>query len=119
MSLTLKLVLTIGLIIYFVLIIYFLKKKALQLKYTLTWIGAGVFMALLVAFPELLAIIVAVLGIETQMYGLFVMCLCFIMIILMSVTSIVSKQSERIRKMVQYTALLEERIRILEENDNK
>ena len=49
------------------------------------------------------------------MNGLFALSVFFIIIILMSLTSIVSKQTEKIRTLTQENALLEERIRKLEE----
>ena len=48
------------------------------------------------------------------MNGLFSVLLFFILTIIMSLTAIVSRQSERIRALVQSQALLEERIRELE-----
>jgi hypothetical protein len=51
------------------------------------------------------------------MNGLFVLAIGFVMAILMSLTSIVSKQSERIRALVQVIAMLEKRIRELEERE--
>ena len=46
---TLRIVLLVGVLAYFIVILLFLKDKALELKYTLLWIGAGAFMLLLVA----------------------------------------------------------------------
>jgi hypothetical protein len=40
------------------------------------------------------------------------------MIILMSLTSIISKQNESIKQLVQYTALLEKRVREVEEKSD-
>jgi hypothetical protein len=45
-----------------------------------------------------------------------VMGVAFIIMIIMSLTSIVSKQSNKIRNLVQYTALLEKRIRDIEQS---
>lgn len=109
--------LLIGVLIYFAVILFLLKYKAISLKYTLLWIFAGVIMALLVLFPEILVAVIHVIGITSNMNGLFVMGIGFIIMILMSLTSIVSGQNRKIRVLIQNIALLEERIRELEKNN--
>ena len=118
LSVKLRISLIIIMIVYFVLILAFLKRKAISLKYTLLWIAAGVFMGILVIWPQLLLKLRSLVGIESNMNGLFVMAIGFIIMILMSITSIVSRQSEKIKKLTQVNALLEKRIRELE-NEQK
>ena len=111
--------LIIAIIIYFVIIFKLLKNKSLTLKYTLLWIFSGLLMAFLVIFPQLLTYILGLLGIQTYMYGLFLFCIAFIIMIVMSITSIVSKQNNKIRTLTQETSILEKRIRDLEKKNNK
>lgn len=112
----LRLILSIGVLIYFVLILYWLKIKALNLKYSLLWILSGVAMGILVIFPDTLILISQILGILTPMYTLFVCAIALIIAILMSITSIVSRQNRKIRTLIQENALLEKRVRELENN---
>lgn len=112
---TLRITLIIAVICYFVVILYFLKQKALNLKYTLLWLLAGVVMGLLVIFPDLLLTIKRILGIEDNMNSLFIMCIGFMLMILMALTSIVSRQNMKIRKLVQEISILDKQIRELEE----
>lgn len=107
----LRITLIIAIVCYFILILVFLKKKALELRYTLLWLLAGVVMGLFVIFPQLLLYLIHFLGIETPMNGLYVLCIGFIIIILMALTSIVSKQMVKIRTLVQENAMLEKRLR--------
>ena len=111
---TLRISLGIALLFYFVLILLFLKNKAIQLKYTLLWLLAGIVMAVLLIFPEVLTWFIHLVGIESNMNGLFIFCIAFLMMITMSLTSIVSKQTDKIRNLVQNQAILEKRIRDLE-----
>ena len=104
---TLRITLIIAVICYFVVILYFLKQKALNLKYTLLWLLAGVVMGLLVIFPDLLLTIKRILGIEDNMNSLFIMCIGFMLMILMALTSIVSRQNMKIRKLVQEISILD------------
>lgn len=113
---TLRITLIIAVICYFIVILYFLKQKALNLKYTLLWLLAGVVMGLLVIFPDLLLTIKRIMGIEDNMNSLFIMCIGFMLMILMALTSIVSRQNMKIRKLVQEISILDKQIRELEES---
>lgn len=117
LPINLRITLIIAVCCYFILILYFLKKKSLELKYTLLWILAGVVMGSAVLFPKILVYLTRMLGIESNMNGLYVLCIGFIMIILMALTSIVSKQTMKIRALIQENAMLEKRIREIEEGE--
>ena len=108
----LQIVLIITIILYFVIMCYFLKNKALSLKYTLLWLFAGAVMGILVAFPDLLIFFNRLIGIQGNMNGLFIWAIAFILCILLSLTSIVSRQNNRI-------ARLEKRVRELEMQKNE
>lgn len=110
----LRITLSIAVICYFIIILYYLKRKMLELKYTLLWLVAGIVMGIMVFFPELLVIFVRMLGIESNMNGLYVLCFAFIIAILMSLTSIVSRQSIKIKTLIQEISMMEKRIRELE-----
>ena len=116
---TLRVTLIIAVICYFIIILYFLKQRALNLKYTLLWLLAGVVMGLLVIFPELLVRIIHMFGIEDNMNGLFIICIAFILMILMALTSIASRQNMKIRLLVQEIAILEKRVRELEDGKSQ
>lgn len=99
---------------YFAILLNLLKQRRLQLKYTLLWLAFGIIMIVLTLFPSILDAISNFVGIYNPVNALFaIACFCFILI-LVSLTAIVSKQNEKIKHLVQYTALLEERVRNLE-----
>lgn len=116
---TLRIVLIAALIFYFVMILIFLKNKTLELRYTLLWMFSGVILALLVIWPELLSRFVRLVGIQSNMNGLFIMAIAFIVMIMMSLTSIVSRQTNKIRHLIQEIAILEKRLRALESGTEK
>ena len=111
---TLRLTLIIAVICYFFVILYFLKQKALNLKYTLLWLVAGVVMGILIVVPELLVKIILIFGIQDNMNGLFIFAIGFIIMILLSLTSIASRQNRKIRTLTQELAILDRRVRELE-----
>ena len=114
----LQITLSIAVICYFIIIFYYLKRKMLELKYTLIWLVAGVIMGIMIYFPELLVWFVRLLGIESNMNGLYILCIAFIMMILMTLTSIVSRQQLKIRILLQEISMLEKRIRELETRED-
>lgn len=97
--------------LYFLLILHFLRKKTLALKYALLWLAAGAGMGALVLFPGLLLWLSGIIGIQSEMNTLFAVGICFIGAILMSLTAIVSKQTEKLKNLTQENALLETKIR--------
>lgn len=112
---TLRFTLIVVVICYFIAILYFLKKKALNLKYTLLWLVAGVVMGILVIVPELLVFIIKIFGIQDNMNGLFIFAIGFIIMILLSLTSIASRQNCKIRTLAQEISILDKRVRELEQ----
>ncbi len=118
---TLRIVLSVAVICYFIIILYYLKKRMLELRYTLIWLAAGVCMGIMVFFPSLLIDFVHLLGIESNMNGLFILCFAFIIAILMMLTAIVSRFAMKVRTLIQEISMLEKRIRELENqiNDEK
>lgn len=110
----LQITLSIAVVCYFIIILYYLKRKMLELKYTLIWLVAGVVMGVMIYFPELTVWLVHLVGMQDNMNGLYIMCLAFIMMILMTLTSIASRQQLKIRILIQEISMLEKRIRELE-----
>ncbi len=110
----LRVTLILVVISYFIVILYFLKQKALNLKYTLLWLVAGAVMGILVVVPELLTRIIRLFGIQDNMNGLFLFCIGFIILILLSLTSIASRQNRKLRTLTQELAILDKRVRDLE-----
>lgn len=110
----LKLSLAAAIVIFFIIVLYLLKKRRISLKYTLLWLLTGLVMLIFVIFPQLMSRIAGLLGIQTTMNTLYLLLLAFVLILLMMLTSIVSKQTERIGALAQSNAILEKRVRELE-----
>ena len=107
----LRITLIIVVISYFIVILYFLKQK-----YTLLWLVAGAVMGILVVVPELLTRTIRLFGIQDNMNGLFLFCIGFIVLILLSLTSIASRQNRKLRTLTQELAILDKRVRDLEKD---
>lgn len=91
MNTTLRLFLLIALAIYFICISYFLKKKKLELKYTLLWIFCGLAMMIVVLLPDPFLALMRGMGIIDELNGLFSIVIFFLIIVLISMTSHITK----------------------------
>jgi len=106
----------IGVLFLFGLILFFLRKNAFSLKYALLWLLSVSVMLIIGIFPDILVYIAYILGFEVPANALFTLLLGFIIIILLQQTATISQQADKIKTLVQTNALLEKRIRELEEN---
>lgn len=114
MDFRLRISLLISLILYFSIILHLLKRKLLNLKYSLLWLFMGAVMLVLSIFPYIMELFCNLIGIVDAVNGLFAIIIFCIMLILMSITAIVSKLRIQNKDLTQYIALLEKRVRELE-----
>lgn len=115
MTSTLRIALLIAIVIYYIIVINLLRKGKLSLRYSLIWLFMGICLALILIFPNILVEFSNLIGIVEPINGLFTVIIGFILMLLMLISSIVSKQSDKIKNLTQDNALLEKRIRELEE----
>lgn len=119
MSLKVTVTLVIGILFYLMIIVMLIKKEQLNLKYTLLWLFSALALIVLAVVPQFPSFIAKVMGIATPSNAIFVIEGLFVLLILLSLTSIVSTQMLRIRRLTQTQAILEKRIRELEEQSTK
>lgn len=80
---------------------------------------SGCLMLALALFPQILNWFAALIGIYEPTNALFALIFFCIIIILMSLTAIVSKLNERLKRLIQSVALIEKRLREQEETNQK
>ncbi len=119
METNLRIFLLICIVIYFGIIAVMLKKRSLGLRYTLIWILCGAGMILFAAFPEIVFRASALIGISNPVNAIFFLFATFSIVMLLSLTSIVSKFSEKNLRLTQSLALLEERVHRLEQDKDQ
>ncbi len=103
--------------VFFIAVLWLLKNRRLALKYTLLWFLTGFILLLLVIFPNLMSFAASLVGIKSRMNALYIFLIAFLILLVFSLTSIVSRQTDRIRDLAQSQAILEKRVRELEESD--
>lgn len=109
-----QIIMLLAVMCYFVLLILLLRKKMLNLKYGLLWIFSGVLMLILAIFPGILNSFSRLVGIAIPTNALFAVILFCVMIILISLTAIVSGLNNKVKKLAQTIAMLENRLRAVE-----
>lgn len=115
MDISLKIFAFIIILFYFVVVLGFLRKKKFDLKYSLLWLLAGIIMFLVVAFPNFIIWVTGKMGIKVASNGIFAICILLEIVIMISMTAALSDFANRIKILTQNIAILENRIRKLEE----
>ncbi len=119
MNIVLQIFLIVGVLIFLAIIVYYLAKKKLNLKYSHTWLAAGVGMIILAIFPQLVDMIGALVGIAAPVNTVFLFGGIFMLLIIFTLTMIVSHMNKRIYRLTQTQAILEKRVRELESTERK
>ena len=110
----LRIGLLLGAVCYLALILWLLKKKKLTVRYSIIWlISAGVLLVFAV-FPYVVLVLTDLLGMAVPVNVVLLLVIAFILLLLLSLSSIVSGFADKIKRLAQENALLEERVRRLE-----
>lgn len=119
MNIVLQIFFIISVLFFLMMTIHYLTKHKLNLKYSLTWLGACAVMLILSIFPSLVEKIGLLVGIKTVTSTVFVFAGMFMLIIIFTLTMIVSHMNNRIYKLTQSLAILEKRVRELENKNDR
>ncbi len=114
-----RIILLVGVLLYLLLIAFLMKKGRMNLKYSLVWLASAVVLLMCAIFPQIIRFFTDLLGIYSETNAIFFVGVCFLLLIILSLTSIASGLSERIRTLVQTQAMLEKRVRDLEDKVEK
>lgn len=105
------------------LVLIVIRRGHLSIRYGLLWLGSGIIWLILALFPGLLNIISNFLGILSPINALFLLGIFLIMFVLLGVTIVISRLSEKIRHLTQSIAIeelyLTELKRKIEKAENK
>ena len=119
MTLQLQLYMLFGALVLFVVIFVLLKKGKMAVKYSLFWLGLSVVLVVFAACPYVVFVLRDILDIEMPVNLVFLLMFCFVLVVLLSLSITCSQLAEKSRRLVQANALLEQRVRALEEELQK
>ena len=106
--------LILGAILFLFIILWMLKKKKLTVRYSIVWFFAAFVLVLFAVFPYIVLVLRDLLQVELVSNLVFLMVLAFVLFMLLSISCIVSVFSEKLKRLYQEAALLEQRVRDLE-----
>ncbi len=115
MSVTLQIELLLGSVCLLAIIFTMLKKNLLSVKYSLLWLFFAAVLILFAAVPYVVFVLRDILNIEIPVNLVFVLLFCFVLLVLLSVSVAISQLAEKTKRMAQSNALLEKRVRELEQ----
>ena len=119
MTLQLQLYMLFGAVVLFIVIFLLLKKGRMAVKYSLFWLGLSVVLVVFAACPYVVFVLRDILDIEMPVNLVFLLMFCFVLVVLLSLSITCSQLAEKSRRLVQANALLEQRVRALEESLKK
>ena len=119
MTLQLQLYMLFGAVVLFIVIFLLLKKGKMAVKYSLFWLGLSVVLVVFAACPYVVFVLRDILDIEMPVNLVFLLMFCFVLVVLLSLSITCSQLAEKSRRLVQANALLEQRVRALEESLKK
>ncbi len=109
MNIRTQVIIAVLIVIALLVILNMVRKKALELRYTLTWLFMGVGILILDICPGIMEKLAAFMGIGLPVNMLFFLGFCFTLVIIFGMTSAISKMSVQIKLLAQELALHEKR----------
>lgn len=92
-------------VIFLLIVIKAVNRKKLWLQYSLVWIVISALMLIVAIFPGIATWIASTMKIETTSNLIYLLAIFALLILTFSLTVIVSKQSQRIKSIVQMVSI--------------
>lgn len=107
-----------GTFVLFGMIIWLIKHEKIEIKYAIIWLAFSVVLILFSIFPHLVFVLGDITRVINPVNFIFMTQIIFILLILLSVSAVISGFSRKIKRLAQANAILEKRVRELEEKIN-
>ena len=91
-------------------ILRLVRRRKLQGKYALLWVGVGLFLGLFALFPDVLVPISDAVGIEYEPAVFFLAAIAFLFLMVVHFSFELSRNEERTRTLAEEVALLKARL---------
>ena len=117
MTLRLQIIVGVLIVLSILVIANMVCRRKLELKYALVWFLVGGVVLIFDIFPQLLGTVTRWMGIDLAVNMLFFLGFVFSLLIIFTLTVAVSKLSEKVKRLTQEVALLEEKMQKQEKQD--
>ena len=104
-----------GALVLLAIIFVFLKKGLMTVKYSLLWLGLSLALLIFAVCPYVVYVMRDILGVEMPVNLVFMLMFCFVLLVLLSLSIAISQLAEKSKRLTQANAILEKRVRELEE----
>ena len=112
----LQLFMVLGALMLLCIIFTLLKRGLMSVKYSLLWLLLAVALVIAAAFPYVIYVLRDVLSIEMPVNLVFLLMFCFVLVVL-SLSIAITQLAEKCKRLTQANAILEKRVRDLEEKN--
>ncbi len=106
MNTRLQIIMIAASLIFLFYIVMMLRNRKIELKYTLTWLFAGLCLIAVAIFPGLLRLISNLLNIVEPVNTLFLFIIFFLLLILFTLTIAISRNAIRVKTLTQEIGML-------------
>lgn len=106
MSLELTISSIVFLVVVMLFILYLVKKRRISIKYSLVWILPCLTLIIFTLVPGFMAFVTKTLGFQTASNMILTLLICFLMVITIALTMIVTNQKDKIRLLIQEVSIL-------------
>ena len=97
------------------IIFLFLKRGLMSVKYSLLWLALAVGLVVFALFPYVVYVLRDLLDIEMPVNLVFLLMFCFVLVVLLSLSIAISQLADKCKRLTQANAILEKRVRDLEQ----
>ena len=105
-------------ILLFVFVFEMVRRRRLGERYAILWLASALTLLVLAIWADLLGSVSRALGIATPSNAFFVVAFVFLLLLLLHFSSVASRLAEETRVLAQRLALLEQRVRAQEDEDD-
>ena len=104
-----------GAVALLLIIFLFLKRGLMSVKYSLLWLALAVGLVVFALFPYVVYVLRDLLDIEMPVNLVFLLMFCFVLVVLLSLSIAISQLADKCKRLTQANAILEKRVRDLEQ----
>ena len=119
MPLTLRLALIAITLIYILLILRSIRRKKMNVSFSIFWIIAGFILIIFAIVPNMVEAISKMLGFEAPSNMLFVLTIFIAFYLIFNLTTIISQENKKNILLIQEVSLLKKKVEELEEKMNE
>ena len=110
MTVKLQIVIGLAILVVFAILVNMIRRRSLELKYALSWMMVLCALFVFDCAPKLLIVVSDFLGIYAPVNMIFFLGFCFSLLIIFTLTVMLSRMAERVRKLAQAVAMNEEKL---------